>query len=64
MLFGAISADKSISGGGSGQKLRSATATYAKCEAGGKEATATLSVLNLGKLEGACRKPLTPWPGI
>lgn len=49
-LFDAISADKSISGGELGKAV--CDGYYAKCEAGGKEATATLSVLNLGRLEG------------
>lgn len=50
VLFGAISADKSISGGALGKAV--CDGYYAKCEAGGKEATATLSVLDLSKLEG------------
>ena len=49
-LFNAIAADKSISGGELGKVV--CDGYYAKCEAGGKEATATLSVLDLGKLEG------------
>lgn len=49
-LLNAIAADKSISGGELGKAV--CNGYYAKCEASGKEATATLSVLDLGKLEG------------
>lgn len=48
-LFSAISADKSINGGELGKAV--CDGYFAKCKAGGKEATVTLSVTELSKLD-------------
>lgn len=49
-LFDAIASDPSISAGKLGKAV--CDGYYAKCKANGKEATATLSVVDLSKLEG------------